>query len=72
MTHSDVEQTEPLPAPISLTLEEAMQVAGGASPFGTHGVLVNGLDPEVWISSIGKLVINKEITVPGLNFAMGG
>jgi hypothetical protein len=53
-THNDAS----LPEPVSLTLEEAMQVTGGSGTLLTsvaqlvkkfdHPVLVNGLDPDGW------------------------
>lgn len=63
MTEHD--ETAPLPAPISLTFEEALRVAGGstASPF-LHAYIINGIPAEYW---------NVAKSLPlGFNPAAGG
>ena len=51
MSTSDHEKPTALPAPISLTLEEALQVAGGAVPTSNpllHNFIINGIPwPEL-------------------------
>lgn len=57
MSQSQREQ-DTLPPPVSLTLKEAMEVAGGSSPIQAaaasvnfslaHSYLVKGLPPEYW------------------------
>jgi hypothetical protein len=38
----------PLPTPISLTLEEALQVAGGLTFNLSHDVIINGRPADLW------------------------
>ena len=49
MSETKHDETVPLPAPVSLTLEEALRVAGGsvASPF-LHGYIINGIPVAYW------------------------
>ena len=57
MSKSECGTPAPLPAPVSLTLEEAMQVTGGsgigplAASHLVPSVIVNGVPVEYWIVS---------------------
>jgi hypothetical protein len=50
LSTTEHDETAPLPAPISLTLEEALRVAGGAATYSgfVHPYLVNGIPVWYW------------------------
>ena len=53
MSMSESEKSVPLPAPISLTLEEALQVAGGtvfAASSVVHDYIINGVPALRWLN----------------------
>jgi hypothetical protein len=57
LSKTEHDETAPLPAPISLTLEEALQVAGGAA-FSSgilHPYLVNGIPVWYWNVAIPQI-----------------
>jgi hypothetical protein len=67
LSTSESENSTLLPAPISLTLEEAMQVAGGSaagfSQF-VHDFIINGTPAPSWISNrnlLGELQFNVNL-----------